>query len=668
MRSRSPAPHAPRLPPRALPVLLLSACLVARGAAGAACTGDCDGDGQVQVAELVRGVAASLGEPSATSCVAFDRNGDGRVTVDELVAAVANALLGCPVTPVPFSAALDAGEPALVLTPVHALEGERVYALVLTTGIRDASGRALQASPAFRARLGIGGTGADGPVALFDEDPEANGNPYPDERLVADGIVHIPDRVALRGLPDTPPLATARAVLRETADQVGAAGLFSTTAPIRIPLSAPIDLATVTPETVRFFARRDGGTHLAPVLGELARMGVPAAAVALVVSVPTQAVEADLLAARARLDERAWAGTLRAVLADPQPDDDLVLGVFHRGGTDMAAFFAANPAVDTVAHGLIPAPELRGYDGLFVAERLEGTAPAPDVALDFYLTLPAGPGPHRAVVVQHGFGGDNRMVLSVANELAAAGLAGIGISAVAHGRRGSPLELLSSTPLQLRDILRQTVADQLALVRAIAAGIDTDGDGASDLEADGIDYLGVSLGGIVGAVLIAIEPGARAAVLNVAGGRVAFLGDNPGTRPIYTQYLATRAELALGSPEFEVFLQRMLALGQQALDPADPLDFARRWRLDPFPGFAPRRVLMQEGIGDLLVSNASTEALAAAGGLDADEPMADPGGVSGLWRFSPPEGHGIFGRADVRAQAVHFLASGGTEIIDPGAP
>jgi hypothetical protein len=75
---------------------------------------------------------------------------------------------------------------------------------------------------------------------------------------------------------------------------------------------------------------------------------------------------------------------------------------------------------------------------------------------------------------------------------------------------------------------------------------------------------------------------------------------------------------------------------------------------------------MQEGIGDELVSNAATEALAAAGGLSADQAMSDPGGVSGLWRFAPPGGHGIFSRPDVREQAMRFLASSGTMIIAEG--
>jgi dienelactone hydrolase len=304
---------------------------------------------------------------------------------------------------------------------------------------------------------------------------------------------------------------------------------------------------------------------------------------------------------------------------------------------------------------------------LFDPGKLSGAVAAEDALLDFYLTLPAGPGPHPAVVLQHGFAGDNGFALTVANELARAGLAGIAITAVSHGRRGNVFDILTSTPLQVRDVFRQTNADQMALVRGVQLGIDVDADGSSDVDPNRLAYLGVSLGGILGATLIAIEPALQTAVLNVAGGRVAFLGDNPGTRPIYSQHYAGLAQLDINSPEFEIFRQRILELGQQALDPADPLNFARRWRAERFPGFTPRRVLMQEGIGDNLVSNESTEALAAAGGLVANQPQSDARGVSGLWRFEPPGGHGIFARADVREQAVRFLASDGTEIIAPAS-
>lgn len=59
------------------------------------CAGDCDGDGAVSVAELVRGVNILLGSLRVSRCVALDFGHDGRVSVDELVKAVNGALKGC---------------------------------------------------------------------------------------------------------------------------------------------------------------------------------------------------------------------------------------------------------------------------------------------------------------------------------------------------------------------------------------------------------------------------------------------------------------------------------------------------------------------------------------------------------------------------------------------
>ncbi|MDX2171258.1 MAG: hypothetical protein SF182_29585 [Deltaproteobacteria bacterium] len=61
----------------------------------AICVGDCDGDGDVVVAELVTLVNIALGAP-LDPCPAGDRDHDGAVGIDELVVAVGHALLGCP--------------------------------------------------------------------------------------------------------------------------------------------------------------------------------------------------------------------------------------------------------------------------------------------------------------------------------------------------------------------------------------------------------------------------------------------------------------------------------------------------------------------------------------------------------------------------------------------
>jgi hypothetical protein len=60
------------------------------------CVGDCDGNGQVTVDELVTMVNIALDVRPVTDCLAGDANNDGQVTIDEIIAAVNNALGSCP--------------------------------------------------------------------------------------------------------------------------------------------------------------------------------------------------------------------------------------------------------------------------------------------------------------------------------------------------------------------------------------------------------------------------------------------------------------------------------------------------------------------------------------------------------------------------------------------
>ena len=64
-------------------------------AAGNACVGDCDGNGEVAINELITGVNIALGSASLDTCPSFDANGSGEVEINELIAAVNNALNGC---------------------------------------------------------------------------------------------------------------------------------------------------------------------------------------------------------------------------------------------------------------------------------------------------------------------------------------------------------------------------------------------------------------------------------------------------------------------------------------------------------------------------------------------------------------------------------------------
>ncbi|HVM95437.1 MAG TPA: hypothetical protein VMT89_03560, partial [Candidatus Acidoferrales bacterium] len=62
----------------------------------AACVGDCHGDGEVTVDEIITMVNIALGTATLDTCTVGDANGDGEITVDEVITAVNNTLSSCP--------------------------------------------------------------------------------------------------------------------------------------------------------------------------------------------------------------------------------------------------------------------------------------------------------------------------------------------------------------------------------------------------------------------------------------------------------------------------------------------------------------------------------------------------------------------------------------------
>jgi YVTN family beta-propeller protein len=59
------------------------------------CTGDCDGNGEVVISELITGVNIALNNQSINVCSDFDADNSGGVEINELIAAVNNAQAGC---------------------------------------------------------------------------------------------------------------------------------------------------------------------------------------------------------------------------------------------------------------------------------------------------------------------------------------------------------------------------------------------------------------------------------------------------------------------------------------------------------------------------------------------------------------------------------------------
>lgn len=69
--------------------------LLLEGKGAPPCTGDCNGDPEVTVDEILTMVNIALGNGQVSDCRAGDANHDNQITVDEILTAVNNALNGC---------------------------------------------------------------------------------------------------------------------------------------------------------------------------------------------------------------------------------------------------------------------------------------------------------------------------------------------------------------------------------------------------------------------------------------------------------------------------------------------------------------------------------------------------------------------------------------------
>jgi hypothetical protein len=217
--------------------------------------------------------------------------------------------------------------------------------------------------------------------------------------------------------------------------------------------------------------------------------------------------------------------------------------------------------VSEIAFGKYVSPDYEVHPGEYIPQVGTRTGtPAVQGMNDVYFTLylPSGPRPKEGWPVAyfgHGGGATARhgQLPLVAATMAEHGIATIGINAVGYGfgplsaltvnrTAGQPVTFLAGgrsfdqdhdghiefregeLALAPRAILadtdaqRQDTADIMQLVRVIQVGIDVHGDGSRDLDPSRIYYVGGSLSGFHGAVLLAVEPDVRVGALNVTGG------------------------------------------------------------------------------------------------------------------------------------------------------
>src|SRR6185312_1890985 len=253
-----------------------------------------------------------------------------------------------------------------------------------------------------------------------------------------------------------------------------------------------------------------------------------------------------------------------------------------------------------------------------------------------------------------------------------------------------------------RDALQQTTADLMQLVRAIQGGIDADGDGLPDLDANRIYYAGQSFGGIYGTIFMGIENDIRAGVPNVPGGPIIdIVRLSPTFQLILTQALAVRTPSLLNTATPPLFFNdnsplRDLppvtnnvpgAIAIQTLEDTsrwlgqagDPVAWAPFIRKDPLPGDLAKSVIIQFARGDETVPNPTATALIRSGDLKdrATFFRNDLAFALGVGFGKNPHTFltNIAGTPPVAAVAIGaqsqiavFLASDGALTIDPDGP
>jgi hypothetical protein len=214
-----------------------------------------------------------------------------------------------------------------------------------------------------------------------------------------------------------------------------------------------------------------------------------------------------------------------------------------------------------------------------------------------------------------------------------------GVGPTGHFQPGGN-EFPSRKPLDgLESGLVQTTVDNMALGRALTAGLDIPGVGTNLVNTSRIMYCGLSFGGIYGTMLMGTDPLFHQGLLNVAGGPVAdiarlssFRGDLAAqlgrSRPSYLNggpgNNGFTEDLPLRNDPSEIITHRGAAALQELFGNSNwydrtgsPETFAPRIRLRPDAAWAanPKNVVFQTAYGDGTTTYPTAATLYRAGQL-----------------------------------------------------
>ncbi len=277
-----------------------------------------------------------------------------------------------------------------------------------------------------------------------------------------------------------------------------------------------------------------------------------------------------------------------------------------------------------------------------VFRRAAGAAATPQATytIPFTVWLPlVRDGAVPTLLFQHGLTSDREWGGRwLAERFAPLGIAVVAIDAVEHGAHPTvpePREAIDTTQAffaisledrttravraaTLRDNFVQSTFDRLQFVRLLVQHPDIDGAEGADLDLDRLAMVGVSAGGIMVTQHVALDPRIGAALLIVPGGRLATLmSDSVSFAPLVNLLRPVRAT--------EGDARRFFPIMQTIVDRGDPASWAPTLFRERVPEVAGRAdVLVAVALGDSVMPNSGTYALARALGLPVLEEVVDP--------------------------------------------
>ena len=371
----------------------------------------------------------------------------------------------------------------------------------------------------------------------------------------------------------------------------------------------------------------------------------------------------------------AWVGDLRTSLAGLTVPGEVSATLKTPAAYGYANLDAvANLATDGLFDGYtaLSPPELSDPAAPVFSRLLfddDGALQWTSTSLPFSLSVPHGAGPFRVAIVQHGLWGQRADFLSSANDFAAAGWVLVSMDLPLHGDRALDGEVSGTTffnpdPVSVRDNLIASVLDQIQLVRFVQSpqGLASLLPGVT-LDTVSVDYVGESLGGMVGALLLGVEPAVEAGALVCMAGHLTRVLEE--TQDDAFQQPINEALAAMGLEKGTAAYVQFLETAQMLLDRGDPVNFAAEYAALDVP---PKLLVITAGddVGDGFMSRGAAQEFACAA-RHGDYPFTRH--YDGICGDGPHEGvcHGFFlfpedapdAAADARARVIEFFQSGG---------